>query len=36
MVVYYRTKVECEGIAGELGCRFFYSGAVNNDKVLEG
>ena len=35
IVVYYRTKAEYEGIASELGCRFFYSGAVNNDKALE-
>jgi hypothetical protein len=36
MVVYCRTKSECEGIASELGCGFFYSGAVNSDEVLEG
>jgi superfamily II DNA helicase RecQ len=35
MVVYCRTKAECKGMASELGCGFFYSGAVRNDEVLE-
>ena len=35
MVVYCRTKAECEGVAGELGCGYFYSGAAGNEEVLQ-
>ena len=35
MVMYCRTTTECEEMASELDCGFFYSGAVGNDDVLE-
>jgi superfamily II DNA helicase RecQ len=34
MVVYCRTKAECETMASELGCGCFYAGAVDNEEVL--
>ena len=35
MVVYCRMKSECEELASELRCSFFYAGAVSNEDVLE-
>ena len=35
MVVYCRFKSECEEMAAELGCGFFYVGAGSNEEALE-
>ncbi len=34
MVVYCRSKVECEQLAEALGCNFFYSGSADNEDVI--
>lgn len=35
MVVYCRSKAECEELAGALGCNYFYSGSADNADVIE-
>ena len=35
VVVYCRTKAECEAMASELRCGYFYAGGVDNEEVLE-
>ncbi|KAK0926478.1 hypothetical protein LTR29_017851 [Friedmanniomyces endolithicus] len=34
MVVYCRSKKECEDLAEALGCNFFYSGSPDNETVI--
>jgi hypothetical protein len=35
MVVYCRSKAECEGLADALGCNYFYSGSADNADVIK-
>jgi hypothetical protein len=36
MVVYCRSKGECEQLAEALGCNFFFSGSADNEDVIKG
>jgi hypothetical protein len=35
MVVYCRSKAECQGLAAALGCNYFFSGSADNADVIE-
>lgn len=35
MVAYCRSKADCEELAGQLGCGFFYAGNPNNPEALK-